>query len=205
MPDGDLFRTLRRGDASIATGRIARFTEKGIELESGEQLDADVIVTATGLELQFAGGALLSVDGVAVDVASRLTYKGVMLEGVPNFALCFGYTNASWTLKADLACRYVCRLLARMRQGGLRQCMPRQRHGSVAAAPMLDLASGYVRRGVDRLPKQGSASPWRVTQSYFADHRLLRRQALDDEVMEFSNPAPTVRAAATAAAAAGNS
>ena len=199
-PDGDLFRAIRSGQADVVTDHIDTFTERGIRLASGRELDADVIVTATGLELQFAGGAQLSVDGNAVDVASRLTYKGIMLEGVPNFALAFGYTNASWTLKADLTCRYVCRLLIRMRESGLRQCTPRQRDASVEAAPMLDLTSGYVRRGVDRLPKQGSASPWRITQSYFADYRLLRRQPLDDEVMEFSNPAPTVRAAAATAA-----
>ena len=197
-PDGDLFRAIRSGQADVVTDHIDTFTERGIRLASGRELDADVIVTATGLELQFAGGAQLSVDGNTVDVASRLTYKGIMLEGVPNFALAFGYTNASWTLKADLTCRYVCRLLTRMRERGLRQCTPRQRDASVEAAPMLDLTSGYVRRGVDRLPKQGSASPWRITQSYFADYRLLQRQPLDDEVMEFSNPAPTVRAAAAA-------
>ena len=199
-PDGDLFRAIRSGRADVVTDRIDTFTERGIRLASGRELDADVIVTATGLELQFAGGAQLSVDGATVDVASRLTYKGIMLEGVPNFALAFGYTNASWTLKADLTCRYVCRLLTRMRESGLRQCMPRQRDPSVEAAPMLDLTSGYVRRGVDRLPKQGSVFPWRVTQSYFADYRLLQRHPLDDEVMQFSNPAPTVRAAASALA-----
>ena len=118
-PDGDLFRAIRSGQADVVTDRIDTFTERGIRLASGRELDADVIVTATGLELQFAGGAQLSVDGDTVDVASRLTYKGIMLEGVPNFALAFGYTNASWTLKADLTCRYVCRLLSRMRESGL--------------------------------------------------------------------------------------
>ena len=126
-PDGDLFRAIRSGQADVVTDHIDTFTERGIRLASGRELDADVIVTATGLELQFAGGAQLSVDGDTVDVASRLTYKGIMLEGVPNFALAFGYTNASWTLKADLTCRYVCRLLTRMRERGLRQCTPRQR------------------------------------------------------------------------------
>ena len=142
-PDGDLFRAIRSGQADIVTDHIDTFTERGIRLASGRELDADVIVTATGLELQFAGGAQLSVDGDAVDVASRLTYKGIMLEGVPNFALAFGYTNASWTLKADLTCRYVCRLLTRMRESGLRQCMPRQRdavgRGGADARPHLRL------------------------------------------------------------------
>ena len=189
-PDGDLFAAISSGTASVVTDVIDTFTERGIRLASGEELAADVVVTATGLEMLFVGGTQLSVDSEPVDAPSRLAYKGMMLEDVPNFALAFGYTNASWTLKCDLTCDYVCRLLNRLRADGLRQCTPRRRDPSVETAPLLELTSGYIRRGVDRFPKQGSKFPWRVRQSYLADWRMLKRQGLDDEAMEFSNPVP---------------
>jgi cation diffusion facilitator CzcD-associated flavoprotein CzcO len=187
VPDGDLFRALRAGRASIATDRIAGFTETGIALESGEHLEADVVVTATGLNLLALGGMSLTVDGGPVDLAERVSYKGMMLSGVPNFSMVIGYTNASWTLKADLVSRYVCRLLQHLRA-----------HGYVSATPVappeggdepfLDLASGYVRRSLADLPRQGARAPWRLHQNYLRDVALMRRAPLDDEGMTFQRP-----------------
>jgi monooxygenase len=184
VPDGDLFRTLRRGEASIATGRIARFTEKGVALESGEHLDADVIVTATGLNLLPMGGMSLTVDGVPVDVPERVSYKGMMLSGVPNFAMVIGYTNASWTLKADLVSQYVCRLINHLDAEGYASATP-VAPPEGADQPFLDLASGYVQRSLAQLPKQGRRKPWRLNQNYVRDVGLLRRGSLDDEGMTF--------------------
>jgi monooxygenase len=184
VPDGDLFRILRRGEASIATGRIARFTEKGIELESGQQLDADVIVTATGLNLLAMGGMSLTVDGTPVDVSGTVSYKGMMLSGVPNFTMTIGYTNASWTLKADLVSRYVCRLINHLDAEGYASATP-VAPPEGADQPFLDLASGYVRRSLANLPKQGRRTPWRLHQNYIRDVRLMRWGSLEDEGMTF--------------------
>jgi monooxygenase len=187
VPDGDLFRTLRRGQASIATGRIARFTEKGVELESGEHLDADVIVTATGLNLQTMGGMSLTVDGAPVDVSEAVSYKGMMLSGVPNFTMVIGYTNASWTLKADLVNRYVCRLINHLDAEGYVSATP-VAPPEGADQPFLDLASGYVQRSLASLPKQGRRKPWRLHQNYIRDVQLMRRGPLEDEGMTFQRP-----------------
>jgi cation diffusion facilitator CzcD-associated flavoprotein CzcO len=184
VPDGDLFRTLRRGEASIATGRIARFTATGIALESGKHLDADVIVTATGLNLLPMGGMSLSVDGVPVDVPGTVSYKGMMLSGVPNFTMTIGYTNASWTLKADLVSRYVCRLINHLDAQGYASATP-VAPPEGADLPFLDLASGYVQRSLTDLPKQGRRTPWRLHQTYIRDVRLMRRGSLEDEGMTF--------------------
>jgi cation diffusion facilitator CzcD-associated flavoprotein CzcO len=184
VPDGDLFRTLRRGDASIATGRIKTFTEKGIELESGEHLDADVIVTATGLNLLPMGGMTLSLDGEPVDVSKTASYKGMMISGVPNFTMVIGYTNASWTLKADLVNRYVCRLLNHLDAEGYVSATP-VAPPEGADEPFLDLSSGYVQRSLAQLPKQGSRTPWKLHQNYLRDVALMRRGPLDDEGMTF--------------------
>ena len=189
VPDGDLFRTLRRGDASIATGRIARFTEKGVELESGEHLDADVIVTATGLNLLPLGGMALSIDGKPVDVPETVSYKGMMISGVPNFTMVIGYTNASWTLKADLVNRYVCRLLKHLDAEGYASATP-VAPPEGADQPFLDLASGYVQRSLASLPRQGRRTPWRLHQNYLRDVGLLRRGPLDDEGMTFQRRVP---------------
>jgi monooxygenase len=188
-PDGDLFRAIRNGSVSVVTDHIDTFTEKGLRLRSGTELEADLIVTATGLELLFLGGVELSVDGEAVDLASRLTYKGMMLEGVPNLAVAVGYTNASWTLKCDLTCGYVCRLLNHMRATGMRQATPVNRDPSVSTRPLLDLTSGYIQRAAHRFPRQGPAFPWRVHQSYLRDYRSLKMSGLRDEAMVFSDPA----------------
>ncbi|MFZ0251067.1 MAG: NAD(P)/FAD-dependent oxidoreductase [Acidimicrobiales bacterium] len=186
VPNGDLFKALSSGAASVVTDRIERFTTTGILLASGEELQADVIVTATGLELLFLGGIALSVDGEPVDPATRLTYKGMMIEGVPNLALAIGYTNASWTLKCDLTCDYVCRLLNSMRERGLTRCVPRNRDASAASGPILGLTSGYIQRSAHLLPKQGTKHPWKVHQSYLRDYRALKMSDVDDSVMEFS-------------------
>ena len=188
VPDGDLFRAIGEGTASVVTDRIRTFTEKGLLLESGIELEADVVVTATGLDLLFAGGMELEVDGERVDPADRLTYKGMMLDGVPNFAMAVGYTNASWTLKAELTCDYVCRLLNLMRDRRQTKCVPVNHGGSVSAQPLLSLSSGYIQRAVDRFPKQGSRFPWQVHQSYLRDYRTMKMADLDDEAMQFSAP-----------------
>ena len=191
VPDGDLFKAIRAGTASVVTDHIEAFTERGILLTSGEKLEADVIVTATGLELLFLGGLALSVDGQPIDLASKLTYKGMMLEDVPNLAIAVGYTNASWTLKVDLTCDYVMRMVNHLRARGLRQCTPRNDDASVEAAPLLGLTSGYVQRSADRFPKQGSRFPWQVKQSYLSDYRALKRAPLEDDAIELSNPQPS--------------
>src|SRR5437764_6517962 len=165
VPDGDLFQTMRHGRASVVTDRIEAFTEKGLKLRSGAELEADLIVTATGLNLLLLGGLEASVDGVRVDFAKTFNYKGMMFSDVPNLALAVGYTNASWTLKAELICRYVCRLLKHMEKTGTRQCPPRLRDPSIVPAPFLDLTSGYVQRGLHMFPKQGSKIPWKLHQN----------------------------------------
>lgn len=190
VPDGDLFAAIRSGDVSVVTDHIESFDETGLRLRSGGHLDADIIVTATGLELLFIGGIRLSVDGEEVDPATRMTYKGMMLEGVPNMAMAFGYTNASWTLKCDLTCDYVCRLLNHMRDSGRRQCTPQNSDRTVATEAFLGLTSGYVQRSADRFPKQGSRFPWQVHQSYLRDYRAMKLRPLQDDAMVFSNPAP---------------
>jgi monooxygenase len=189
VPDGDLFKVIRDGSASVVTETIERFTKTGIVLASGQELPADIVVTATGLELLFLGGIALTVDGAPVDPASRLTYKGMMIEGVPNLAVAIGYTNASWTLKCDLTCQYVCRLLDSMRSQGQTQCVPRNSDPSVTSAgPLLGLTSGYIHRSAHLLPKQGARQPWKINQSYLRDYRALRMSPVDDGVMEFSGP-----------------
>ena len=186
VPDGDLFAALNAGTASIVTDRIATFTETGLELESGAVLDADVIVTATGLNLLPVGGIDLAVDGEPVVLPEKMGYKGMMLGGVPNLAFAVGYTNASWTLKCDLTCEYVCRLLNHMDEHGYLQCTPVNRDPSVTPEPFIDFTSGYVLRSIDQFPKQGSKSPWRLHQNYPRDILAVRFGRLEDGAMEFS-------------------
>lgn len=190
VPDGDLFRAIKAGTASVVTGHVDRFTEDGVLLESGDELPADIIVTATGLELLFIGGIEVSVDGEPLHLPDKLTYKGMMLEDVPNMALAIGYTNASWTLKCDLTCQYVTRLLRHMHETGLRQCTPVNADASVTSEPLLGLTAGYVQRSAHKFPRQGSRFPWQVHQSYLADYRALKRSGIEDDAMRFSNPAP---------------
>jgi cation diffusion facilitator CzcD-associated flavoprotein CzcO len=194
VPDGDLFEALSSGRASIVTDQIETFTENGLRLASGDELDADLIVTATGLNMLVFGGMEIAVDGEEVEIPRTMTYKGMMLSGVPNLALAFGYTNASWTLKCDLTCEYVCRLLNHMAAHGYRQCTPRNRDPSIAEEPFIDLSSGYVKRSIEKFPKQGSRAPWRLYQNYALDIVSLRFGSLADEAMEFSAGAPAMTA-----------
>jgi cation diffusion facilitator CzcD-associated flavoprotein CzcO len=184
VPDGDLFRSLRKGHASIVTDTIETFTERGIRLTSGEELEADLVVTATGLRLLPFGGIELSVDGTPIKVAETMAYKALMLSGIPNFAFTIGYTNASWTLKADLVADFVCRLLAHLDDTGHRSAVAVP-DPDIAEAPFMDFSSGYVLRSLDALPKQGDREPWRLRQNYLTDVRTIRRDAIDDGVLRF--------------------
>lgn len=184
VPDGDLFKALRSGRASIATDHIDTFTKTGITLRSGVELDADIVVTATGLKMEACGGMTLDVDGEPVALGQRYVYKGMMISDVPNFALCVGYTNASWTLRADLTSMYVCRLLAEMDKRGQTQCVPHVNE-SMDQRPILDLESGYVKRAAAQFPKQGSKSPWTMRQNYILDRFHSSLGSLDDH-MTFS-------------------
>jgi monooxygenase len=189
LPDGDLFREIRAGRVSLVTAEIASVTATGLKLQSGETVPADLIVTATGLELQAFGGITLDVDGRAVVPASMFNYKGVMFSDLPNFASCFGYSNASWTLKADLVCGFVCRLLNHMRRHGFVQCTPRIDGTAPAGLPWIDFSSGYFQRALDRFPKQGARAPWRLNQNYLRDVLALRFGRLDDRIMQFRGAA----------------
>ncbi|UYY59407.1 flavin-containing monooxygenase [Sphingomonas sp. S2-65] len=187
VPDGDLFAAIRSGKAEVVTDTIDRFTPTGIRLASGRELEADLVVSATGLNIQLFGGMAVSIDGVPFEPARHLTYKGMMFADVPNLAIAFGYTNASWTLKADLTAKYVTRLLNAMRKRGMRQVTPRVA-GAVEEMPFLDFTSGYVQRAAAALPRQGNRAPWRLHQNYARDLLSLKFGSIDDE-MEFSNPA----------------
>jgi cation diffusion facilitator CzcD-associated flavoprotein CzcO len=185
VPDSDLFRAIQDGKASIVTDEIESFTETGLMLRSGERLDADIIVTATGLVLRLMAGLQLVVDGKPVELPKLMAYKGMMYSDVPNVASAFGYTNASWTLKCDLTSQYVCRLLNYMDQEGYASCTPRLNDPTVKPEPALDFNSGYVLRALDSLPSQGSKMPWRLHQNYFRDISMLRYGRLEDGTMEF--------------------
>ena len=195
IPDGDLFKAIGEGRASVVTDRIETFTERGLKLESGTELQADLIVTATGLNLLALGGLEIVVDDREVELSETMSYKGMMLSGVPNFAFAVGYTNASWTLKCDLTCEYVCRLLTHMEEHGYRQCTPQNRDPSVAELPFIDFSSGYVLRSIEKFPKQGSKAPWRLHQNYPLDIFSLKFGALQDGAMEFSSVGPAVATA----------
>ncbi|MES2918795.1 MAG: NAD(P)/FAD-dependent oxidoreductase [Pseudomonadota bacterium] len=188
VPNGDMFKAIRKGKAAVVTDHIDRFTATGIQLKSGEHLDADIIITATGLELQMMGGMQVSVDGKPFNPGEKMYYKGVMFEDLPNFGMTFGYTNASWTLKADLTSEYVCRLLKQMDKKGVRQVTPRNHDPEVRHEELISLASGYIQRAADKLPKQGNKAPWRLNQNYTLDLVALRFGKMDDGAMEFSNP-----------------
>ena len=184
-PDGDFFKVVKSGQASIVTDEIDTFTETGLRLTSGEQLEADIIVTATGLKLKLVGGVELSVDGLPVEMSERLSYKGAMYSGVPNFATAVGYTNASWTLKCELISEFVCRLLTYMDENGYAVCTPQRPEASVRERPAIDLSSGYIQRSSHLLPKQGGAKPWVIHQNYFQDIAAFRYGTLDDGALQF--------------------
>jgi monooxygenase len=189
VPNGDLFRAIQTGRASICTDHIERFTERGIRLRSGAELDADVVVSATGLKLAVLGNIRFAVDGRAVDLATTMSYKGMMCSDLPNLAFAIGYTNASWTLKCDLTSEYVCRLLNHMRDHGYTTCTPRRVDPSVTEEPLIDFSSGYVQRAIEAFPKQGSKKPWKLYQNYALDLATLRWGDVDDGTMEFSSAA----------------
>jgi monooxygenase len=193
VPDGDLFEAISAGRAEIVTDQVETFTETGVKLQSGAELEADLIVTATGLNLLFLGGMQVAVDGEEIEMPGRMTYKGMMLSGVPNLVYTLGYSNASWTLKADLTSEYVCRLLVHMDAHGHSQCVPEITDPSVTEQPLLSLTSGYVMRSIDQLPKQGSKVPWRLRMNYALDVPAIRYGAIDDGSMRFSSPAPQTR------------
>ena len=179
-PDGDFFTALRAGKADIVTDHIESFTKRGVKVASGAEIEADIIVSATGLDLQFFGGVDIQVDNKAVLAKDTMTYKGMMFSGVPNFALSSGYTNASWTLKCDLTSAYVCRLLNHMDKKGYTQARPELDWADMEVAPLLDFTSGYVVRKLDELPKQGTVTPWRLHQNYLLDIMMLRMGRVTD-------------------------
>ena len=194
VPDADLFRSIREGRVSVVTDHIETFTEDGLLLKSGERLDADIIVTATGLVLKLFSGMQLVVDGTPVDLPKTLVYKGMMFSDIPNLAFAVGYTNASWTLKCDLASGYVCRLLNHMDQHGYATCTPRVNDPDVGDQPVIDFNSGYVLRSLHTLPRQGTKTPWRLYQNYVRDLSMMRYGRVEDGAMEFkSAPSERVR------------
>ncbi|MFF9351252.1 flavin-containing monooxygenase [Streptomyces sp. NPDC014734] len=196
VPDGDLFRSIREGRATVVTDRIATFTERGILLESGQELETDVVVTATGLNVQAFGGIRLTVDGREVRLSETLAYKGMMLSGVPNFAFAIGYTNSSWTLKVGLLCEHFCRLLAHLDAHGYDSCRPEPADPGMVTRPLLDFGAGYVRRAVDSLPRQGDRMPWLTSMDYRDDVKLLRSGSVTDRELVFSRAAARTGAAA---------
>ena len=193
VPDADMFEAIGSGKAVVVTGEIETFTETGIRLKSGEELAADIVVTATGLKLQLASGVAFTVDGERHDLSKALSYRGMMFSDVPNLSYSFGYTNASWTLKADLTSAFLCRLLNHMDAKGTPIALPRREAG-VEEVPFLDFSSGYVQRALDILPKQGSKKPWKLHQNYARDMASLRYGSLEDGVMQFLRSDETVQA-----------
>ena len=191
VPDSDLFDSIKSGRASIVTDHVDTFTTDGIKLKSGRMLEVDIIVTATGLKMLTGGSAAISVDGTPVNFGETINYKGVMFSGIPNFGMTMGYTNASWTLKADLTSEYVCRLINTMDRKGTPIATPTLPAGEeMATEPMLDFSSGYVKRAIASLPKQGNRKPWRLNQNFPKDIINLRHKAVDDGVIVFSRPGP---------------
>lgn len=185
VPDGDLFEAIKADKAEVVTDHIESFTERGLLLKSGKTLDADIIITATGLDFQLLSGIDYTVDGKAVDLSKTISYKAMMFSDIPNLSLAFGYTNASWTLKCDLSNQYVCRLLKYMEEHGYQQCTPRQNDPNLELEDWLDFSSGYIRRKMHTLPKQGTKKPWRLDQNYLVDRKMIGKSKIDDGVMEF--------------------
>ncbi len=196
VPDGDLFEAISLGTASVLTDKIEEFTSKGIRLASGTELEADIIITATGLDLMALGGVEVVIDGAAVSLPDKLVYKSAMLSDIPNLVFVFGYTNSSWTLKLDLVCDYVCRLIAHMDRFGFDTCVPVNPDPGMETRPFLDFGAGYVQRAVSRFPRQGTTGPWQVRMSYAADQKLLRDGTVNDGILRFSRAAEQMTDAA---------
>ncbi|MCB0932218.1 MAG: NAD(P)/FAD-dependent oxidoreductase [Mycobacterium sp.] len=196
VPDADLFRAIGKGKASVVTDKIVRFTKNGILLESGRELKADIIVTATGLKLQLFGGIEVTVDGEVKNPHDCLVYKSFMLSGIPNLAFLFGYTNSSWTLKVDLVCEHLCRLMEYMDQHGFTSVVPVADDPTIQKRPMLDFPAGYIMRGISEFPHQGTSGPWTIEMDYWADHARLRKGPVDDAALRFSTVDRAVAAAA---------
>jgi monooxygenase len=190
VPDGDLFKVLGKGQASVVTDRIASFTESGLQLESGAHLDADIVVTATGLNLLAFGGVQLTVDGRDVTLADTLVYKAMMLSDVPNFAFAIGYTNSSWTLKVDLVCSFLARILEHMDRTGTDIVTPHNDDPGMETRPLLDFGAGYVQRSVHEFPRQGSRPPWQLAMSYDADQKVIGPEGtVEDPELKFTRSA----------------
>jgi cation diffusion facilitator CzcD-associated flavoprotein CzcO len=190
VPNADFFHAVRDGSASVVTGEIETFTENGLLLKSGRELDADIIITATGLDLCVLGDARFSVDGKPVDFPDTWSYKSMMFSDVPNLISTFGYINASWTLKADLTAEYACRVINHMDAVGATTCVPRMRDADMPAEDWIkNFSSGYIQRKMHLLPKQGNRPPWTNTQNYLLDRRTILKEPVDDGVLEFSRPA----------------
>ena len=200
VPDADLFRAISKGRASVVTDKIARFTKTGILLESGRELNADIIVTATGLKLQLFGGIEVSVDGQPKDAHESLVYKSFMLSGIPNMAFIFGYTNSSWTLKVGLVCDHLCRLISYMDQHGYTTVMPVADDPTIGRRPMLDFPAGYILRAIDEFPQQGTSGPWTIEMDYWSDHERLRKGRVQDPALQFSTASRSIVSAGAASA-----
>ena len=189
MPNGDLFTAIKKGTASVVTDHITAFTEHGLQLKSGQHLEADLIVTATGLNMQLLGGIELMVDGEKPDISKTVSYKSIMFSDIPNLIMAFGYTNASWTLKVDLTNQYMCRLINYMDAKGFKQCTPRQNDPSLELKPFTDFSAGYLQRQMHNLPRQGTKKPWLLKQNYFFDLMTIRHGDIENKVLEFKLPA----------------
>ena len=188
VPDGDMFKRLRDGSASVVTDQIERFDETGIQLKSGEHLDADIIITATGLQVQLLGGMDVTLDGETLDPSTKLYYKGAMVEDVPNVAMVFGYTNSSWTLKADLICEYFCKVINHMDEHGWQVATPRNHDPDMPKEPFLNMSSGYIQRALHMVPQQGGEKPWKLYQNFIKDFAQFKFTRVDDKALVFSNP-----------------
>ena len=188
VTNGDMFKAIRKGTASVVTDQIECFTKTGVKLQSGEELEADVVITATGLNVKLLGGIEVSVDGKPFNITEKMSYKGVLIEDLPNLGLVFGYTNASWTLKADLVSEYVCRLINTMDKKNMRKCTATNSDKKVHHIPFLDMQSGYVQRALNELPKQGNQLPWKLYQNYLFDMAMLRLGKMNDGIVRFSHP-----------------
>jgi cation diffusion facilitator CzcD-associated flavoprotein CzcO len=200
VPDGDLFDAISAGRASVVTDRVGTFTEHGVALASGGELPADIIVTATGLNLLALGGIELDVDGRGVALPETMAFKAMMLSDVPNFAFAIGYTNASWTLKVDIVCEYLARLLAYMDEHGYDRCVAHNDDPTVSTRPLLDFGAGYVQRAMHAFPRQGSHGPWQLAMSYAQDVKNLREGAIEDPALRFSSSVPVPERAPALAA-----